>query len=100
MVNIYLTKVTRKGTFSACPASITVGGQIQEVLREFLGQCQLDGPYESETELRATYKGVGANTPYVGIYVIEKDVSYTNTRLSRAGGDHVYDGAWKEIEIR
>jgi len=75
MVNIYLTKVTRNGTLSACPASITLVEQIHEVLREFFGQYQLDRPYESETELRNTYKGVGIDTPYVGICAFEKDAS-------------------------
>jgi hypothetical protein len=91
--------VTRKGTFSACPASITVGGQIHEALREFFAQYQLDRPYESETELRNTYKGVGIDTPYVGICVVENDASCTITHPCRPGSDHVYDGAWKGIEI-
>jgi hypothetical protein len=70
-----------------------------EVLGELFGEYRLYGSYESETDLRNAYQGVGIDTPYVGIYVIEKDAGYTITHLYRSGGDHVYDGNWKEIEI-
>ncbi len=70
-----------------------------EALGELFGRYRLYGPHESETDLRNAYQGVGIDTPYVGIYVIEKDAGYTIKHLYRSGGDHVYDGEWKEIEI-
>ena len=70
-----------------------------EVVRDSFGGYRLWGPYENETDLRKAWKGVGVDTPYLGIYVIERDTSYTITHLYRAGGDGVYDGEWKEIEI-
>jgi hypothetical protein len=70
-------------------------------VRNLFGRYRLYGPYESENELRNDHQVVAmaVNTPYLGIYVIEKDVSYSITHLYRAVGDHVYDGAWKEIAI-
>jgi hypothetical protein len=70
-----------------------------DVVFVLFGRYRLYGPYESETDLRNAYKGVGIDTPYVGIYVIEKDADYTITHLYRSGGDGVYDGSWKEIAI-
>lgn len=63
------------------------------------GRFRLWGPYENETELRNAWKGQAVDTPYLGIYVIEKAVSYTITHLYRASGSAVYDGEWKEIVI-
>ncbi len=70
-----------------------------DVVFVFFGRYRLYGPYESETDLRNAYKGVGIDTVYLGIYVIEKDESFKITHLYRAGGDGVYDGEWKEIVI-
>ncbi len=52
-----------------------------DVVFVMFGRYRLYGPYESETDLRNAYKGVGIDTPYVGIYVIEKGADYTVTHL-------------------
>lgn len=70
-----------------------------DVVLALFGRYRLYGPYESETDLRNAFKGVGINTLYMGIYVIEKNETYTITHLYRSGASTIYDGAWKEIVI-
>jgi hypothetical protein len=71
-----------------------------EALDRSLKAMELQGPYESEAELRHALSGLSFKTPFVGIYVLQEVNGATEiTQFFRAPGPDMAESPWEQMTL-
>ncbi|MBN2000233.1 hypothetical protein JW935_21970 [candidate division KSB1 bacterium] len=70
-----------------------------ETVKNTLGYSALVGPYTSEKNLRQELAGFSIRTPFVGIYVLDRNRQCCLIRFFRAPGPQIGTADWDELVL-